>query len=164
MKIIPVNIARDLASNLYLLTLDVTTVANFSFGVAEKDERKSQQISLDLLWRCLKSNLIKIFPEDFFSKNKKWTDLESLMVDLAQQDQDSIPWLIPQVICTSKGDSLYKEFFSGKCLFYISNDIKDNKYSIYNDDIIMKFSFRICEIFEECGVPWSDEPLFRLRY
>lgn len=168
MKFLPADVARELAFNFVHLIYDERSLDFFTFVKVAKREggtinfRLSQQLSIELLWRCLKSELLEFYPIDT-PERWGWPNLQYLMHQLAMEESpETMAWVGPQVICTEKGEALYDECFPEDKQFYLPQD--NRPHAVYTDEELQPFNRRICEVFAECGVPWSEEPTFPLQF
>lgn len=167
----PYEIAKELAGRLQVLTLSEMPVAFLGMdGSRHKDyppfSREAQQLSVDLIYRCLKSELLAISPEEW-SLGDGIHSIEAFVGELARVDKnqktsigapgasqhalDMGVWLEPELYCTEVGDALVRRHFpEERCL--------DDKASV------VCFNEEICALFAENGVPWGSGPLVQLNF
>jgi hypothetical protein len=162
---LPHEIAARLAYVLHTLTLSEMPVNFFGFGGTGEAypaySSASQQLSVDMIYRCLKCELVTFDSVDWlsdagFSSYKDFCEelarvdqykkLDSADLNVSQYNLDMGIWLEPQLYCTSAGEALVSRHFSER-----GNLEAERALDEFNQDV--------SQIFSDCGVPWSDQVL-----
>ena len=175
MKLLSTAVARELGFTFKVLTLDEMSLAGFNFDHAIENKRLSQQCSIDTLYRCYKSNLIEFsfIPFEIYECEGGCDKLIEDLARVSMYTEDVAGkaemrdlfdnWLLTQIVLTEVGENVYNEFFGNDDKRFYSNT-DGGKELLYTDAEMIPFSEEICRIFEENGVPWSDEPLIPLKF
>lgn len=128
--------------------------------------RAAQQLAIDMIYRCLKCDLITFVPGDWLQE-QGFSSIESFVEELARVDQykkfssdspgrkkhnlDMGIWLEPQICCTKKGEALIAEHFP-------------SNIGLQKEDALANFNNEVSTIFLECGVPWDAGVLIPIKY
>ena len=171
MNAIPGAIAKLLIFKLHTLVISEMPVCFFGFdGVLVPEypsySRAAQQLTVDMVYRCLKCKLIEISTEDW-SQHSIFTGDEAFVRELARVDQnkkafpdssesrqhalDMGVWLEPQLCCSTAGEALVNRYFPGA--LDLEGDLR-----------VAQFNDEVCKIFMAHDVPWSTEPLMPLSF
>lgn len=165
MMLMPMEVARGLAFTLDILASDSMSPA-FGFDAEHPAyppySRASQQLSVDMIYRCLKCRLIEISSPILGMENPP--NIDSFVQELARVNQYGGPglgepgyqqyaddmgiWLGPLLSDTSCGRALIRKYIP-----------EDGSVQALNEIALANFNTEVCAIFEANGVGWSDEPL-----
>ena len=163
MILMPLGVVKELIFKLSVLISDDMPVAFFGFDDAGLSgappySANAQHVSVDMIYRCLKSGLIAIFPEDWLERAGIHS-VEAFAADLARVDQnkkttpdtpesrqhalDMAVWLDPLIYCTDAGAALVSRYFQ-------------NALDLEDEARVLGFNEEACKIFASHGVSWSE--------
>lgn len=164
-------VARWLLFNLHSLAKHYAESSpDFFFGGIEDDRYApgslaEQQLVVDAIYRCLRSNIIDISPGNWMqlyglgSFEEFCFELGSVNffggprsgdVGHGRRMDKMVIWLGPQLHCTEIGQALVRRYFPEEL------DLKDEVR-------VSAFCGKICELFEADGIRWTSDPAIPLQ-